>query len=419
MKPFQVKGKDGQLRYGGQWMVKFKAPDGTWRKQIGGATEKEAERALRGIEVDLERGVWMDPRRTRRDEVEKCRYRTFGDICKAFETAYAKRSAAARHNLEESFVVFHKGTRRSAPLLPAATLINELTPVRLRKVRDALDAMPIMVGTKNLRLTYLKMILRWAWKHPSIPITENLGTDLGRFREHGTRGGSGAFQSVGRDEVFSRADATAMVEYAFEKSDLATAHMLHTALLTGLRKGELAGLKWCDVDFERRLLLVCRSYSRRGTKSGQDRSVPMPLEFVKSLRDWKAASPLSKETDPIFPSPDGQHREESFSWSQMVHRIAVGAKVDRPGMRRWGHLTRHYFATQWLLAGGSDAILARVLGHRDTNLIHQVYSHFCDFDFVTAVDRINLSLATKTATTEALSGGADSSSESQVKNAAS
>ncbi|MCP4676507.1 MAG: hypothetical protein GY854_13535 [Deltaproteobacteria bacterium] len=52
--------------------------------------------------------------------------------------------------------------------------------------------------------------------------------------------------------------------------------------------------------------------------------------------------------------------------------------------------------------GGSDAILAKVLGHRDTSLIHTVYSHFTDDDLVGAIDRINLHKATKPATISAI-----------------
>jgi integrase len=180
--------------------------------------------------------------------------------------------------------------------------------------------------------------------------------------------------------------------------------MLQTALSTGLRKGELAGLKWCDVDFDRRLILVCRSYERRGTKSGEDRTVPMPVELVRVLREWKAKSPFSRETDLCFPAADGICRKEHFSWSDVVHRIAVGADVARPGMSRWGHGTRHFYATQWLLQGGSDTILAKILGHRDTMLIHAVYSHFCDLDFVRALDRIGFTLEPKPEPISALPG---------------
>jgi hypothetical protein len=39
MKPFQsIDKKTGKLRYGGKWLIKFRAPDGTWRRQVGGGT---------------------------------------------------------------------------------------------------------------------------------------------------------------------------------------------------------------------------------------------------------------------------------------------------------------------------------------------------------------------------------------------
>lgn len=409
MKPFQVKDREGKTRYGGAYMIKFKTPEGRYRTQIGGRTEDDATRALRAIEVDLERGVWVDPRTLKRAKAAGCLFKTFGDICATYERDYSDRSESARKNLHDTLVFLHEGVRGAAPLLPATTPIAELTLARVRCVRDALPPMSWATATKNLRLRYFKMILRWAWKHPAIPISQNLADDLESFHERGTRGGDGMTRAVSRDEVFSRSEAARMVEYAFvpNNCDLVTAYMLQTAFLTGLRKGELAGLKWCDIDLERQVISVCRSYSRRGTKSGYDRQVPIFPELVPELRKWKVKSPCSKDDDPVFPDEDGRHRRASFCWSKMVQRIAVGAEVARPCMRRWGHMTRHVFATQWLLEGGSDALLAKILGHVDTSLVHRVYAHFCDFDLVNAANRISLSLsgkATTKATTERLFG---------------
>jgi integrase len=284
MKPFQTKDKaTGELRYGGAWLIKYKAPDGKYRKQIGGATEKDAEKALRGIEVDIERGVWVDPRKVRREKVEESTYKTFGDVCDAFTAEYANRAEASRKSLRDTLSLLHNGMRSGDPLLPATTAIKDLTPARVRRVRDAFAAMEWATATKNTRLVYFKSILKWAWKHPSIPISENLATGLEPFRDLGTRGDDGMTKTVSRDEVFSKVEAAKMVNHAFAKSDLLTAFMLQTAFLTGLRKGELAGLKWCDVDLERRLILVCRNYDRRGTKSGHDRQVPMLAELLSAL----------------------------------------------------------------------------------------------------------------------------------------
>jgi integrase len=47
-----------------------------------------------------------------------------------------------------------------------------------------------------------------------------------------------------------------------------------TAVYTGLRKGELAGLRWEDVDFARGLVRVARSYDQE-TKTGTVRYVPL------------------------------------------------------------------------------------------------------------------------------------------------
>jgi hypothetical protein len=73
-------------------------------------------------------------------------------------------------------------------------------------------------------------------------------------------------------------------------------------------------------------------------------------------------------------------------------------------MARWVHGTRHFYATQWLLRGGSDSILSSILGHRDTTLIHQVYAHFCDLDLVRALDRPGFTLEPKPEPVSALPG---------------
>ncbi len=85
--------------------------------------------------------------------------------------------------------------------------------------------------------------------------------------------------------------------------------------------------------------------------------------------------------------------------------------------RAEGHLTRHTFATQWLLAGGSDTILARILGHSNTTLIHEAYSHFCDLDFVAAIDRLGFTLEPKPEPISKLPGVVSSEGESTPERA--
>lgn len=393
MKPFQLRDKKtGILRHGGQWLIRYKAPGGTWRRQVAGATEKEAARVLRGIETDIERGLWKDPRNERAESRQGNECRTFGDIVEQYKAYYHDRSACSRQNLVCAVLWLTRVHKGIAPPLPTSTFIVDLTPARMRKVYDILSSSPYAVASRNLVLTYLKMICRWAWKHPAIPLEQNPAADLVRFKAAGTRGGDGFVNPVSRAEVFTCGEARAIVETAEVEGPEVLAVMLRTAFSTGLRKGELCGLLWSCIDFERRLILVSRNYDRRGTKSGKDRVVPMPVELTARLRKWKAASPWSQDNDPVFASNSGKNRTVKFNWSNYVRLTASTAGVLRPGMTRLGHGTRHYYATQWLLNGGSAEMLARILGHSDTSLICQVYSHFQDADFVSAVDRLSLSL---------------------------
>lgn len=65
------------------------------------------------------------------------------------------------------------------------------------------------------------------------------------------------------------------------------------ALLTGMRNGELFALKWSDVDLEKRLITVQRSYDKRtkeykSTKAGYWRLVPISQELQDVLRNLKS-----------------------------------------------------------------------------------------------------------------------------------
>lgn len=64
-----------------------------------------------------------------------------------------------------------------------------------------------------------------------------------------------------------------------------------TAIYTGLRKGELLGLRKSDVDFDSGLITVARSYERDTTKGGHADRIPIAAELVSYLRSALAASP--------------------------------------------------------------------------------------------------------------------------------
>jgi integrase len=81
---------------------------------------------------------------------------------------------------------------------------------------------------------------------------------------------------------------------------------------TGCRRGEAVALKWSDIDFEGRTLLIERSFKARRfgiqpAKTKQRRRVPLPEEVLISLRTLAAESGVVDPGDWLFPDETGEY----------------------------------------------------------------------------------------------------------------
>lgn len=128
------------------------------------------------------------------------------------------------------------------------------------------------------------------------------------------------------------------------------------ALYTGLRRGELAGLRWDCVDFASGLITVKRSYCRiakrilEETKSRKIRHVPICAALASYLRSFKAVTGSSGLVLPFF-HPDRYHVE--------FKRTCAVTGVPRIRF----HDLRHTFASHFLIGGGNIYDLQKILGH--------------------------------------------------------
>jgi integrase len=146
-------------------------------------------------------------------------------------------------------------------------------------------------------------------------------------------------------------------------------HVLYaTAAFSGLRAGELAGLRWADVDLERRTIHVRRSYEGK-TKTRSSRPfVPVVDALLPILTAWKRRCPGS-DFDLVFPNRAGRTRgKHDRLFRERLHKVLDAAGFERPTDGRRSHVIcfhslRHSFACNWRLNGGSLEALVRVLGH--------------------------------------------------------
>ncbi|MSP62545.1 MAG: site-specific integrase [Myxococcales bacterium] len=149
-----------------------------------------------------------------------------------------------------------------------------------------------------------------------------------------------------------------------------------TAAYTGLRAGELAGLQWSDVDFERRMITVQRSFDGP-TKADDVRWVPILDPLLPVLRAWRLLCPSAY----VFPNQEGEMQQPSNRiFQEILHRVlgAAGMNPVKRGQKDRPYITfhglRHTFASHWMMKGGDLFRLQKILGHKNVQMTMR-YAH--------------------------------------------
>src|SRR5947208_10300422 len=170
--------------------------------------------------------------------------------------------------------------------------------------------------------------------------------------------------------------------------------MLLCALRTGLRFGELAGLLWGDLDFQRRFIEVRRSLHDGGRvelpKNKKIRRVDMSRQLAEELQRLKAArakEALAKGWGQIpewvFCNEDGRPLWRSDFERRVFHKI-----FSKAGLRRIRfHDLRHTFASRLLQNGESPVYVKEQMGHHSIKVTVDIYGHLVPGSNREAVDR--------------------------------
>lgn len=182
--------------------------------------------------------------------------------------------------------------------------------------------------------------------------------------------------------------------------------LLQVALL-GLRRGELLGLKWQDLDFEKAELKVQRSLSyisnpdtghyefvEHEPKSATSRRViHLPRFVIDALQkhhemqlQQKADAPQWKNRDLVFCNRNGEYLKPP--------RVLDGFKqllkqAELPEIRF--HDLRHSAATIWLALGINPKVIQELLGHSNIRVTLDVYSHVLPTMHKEAMDSLDAS----------------------------
>ncbi|GHV02842.1 site-specific integrase [Clostridia bacterium] len=182
-------------------------------------------------------------------------------------------------------------------------------------------------------------------------------------------------------EVFTQ-DEQSRIEYAVERSEDARTLGIVICLYTGLRLGELCGLRWENIDFENKFITVRKSLNRAENKGGgrnktvmleqepktanAKRIIPLPDFLREMLKKAKSES----NGPPVISMKNGRYvnpRTLQILYAKLLKTAGV------PHCKF--HTTRHTFATRAIEIGMDIKSVSEILGHANATITINRYVH--------------------------------------------
>ena len=160
-----------------------------------------------------------------------------------------------------------------------------------------------------------------------------------------------------------------------EARDSGVYELYYLDLATGLRRGELLGLKWTDVDFQHGALKIQRAISRQNGKvveaplktKNAYRTLPLSADAIDVL---KAQKNRGGSSEWVFPSPTGGPMSPD-SVLHMLQRVLKRAGLPRIRF----HDLRHTCASLLFAQGVSLKEIQAWLGHSTIGTTANIYTH--------------------------------------------
>lgn len=176
----------------------------------------------------------------------------------------------------------------------------------------------------------------------------------------------------------------AEVPKLLDAADIRWRPLLLMAVTTGLRQGELLGLRWGDIDWNSREVHVRRQFSKGRfadlkTKHSR-RRVGLPDELVAGLKAWKLACPKPQADDGtsppdddllVFPHTDGRPLNHGLLLRQGFYPAMRRAKLRRIRF----HDLRHTFASLLIATNVHPKRIQALMGHSTIRVTMDVYEH--------------------------------------------
>lgn len=329
-----------------RWRVEWRLPGRQKRRRVF-KTERDARAFEAEVVAAKSRGVIVDPKRGAAVTVEYCYRRWLA--------SRADLTPKVRRGYEDSWRIAVEPHFGAWPL----------TAVDRHSVQEWVNGMgDVGPRTKRWRHSVLRMVMQYAIEHDWIVKNPCLRTTFPPLIEH--------------EHVYlTAAEVDRLAALCGPQGDVVV-----ILAYTGLRWGELMGLRIGDVDLRARRLRVRRSITQiggkmvtGGTKSRSGaRTIPIPGRIVELLQRRIEGGAADA---PAVTSPRGALLSRE-NWVRAVRWDEQRRKIGRPTLRI--HDLRHTYASLARSAGADLRLLQRTLGHASITVTAHTYADLYDSD---------------------------------------
>ena len=164
-----------------------------------------------------------------------------------------------------------------------------------------------------------------------------------------------------------------------QKRSLDLHDMALLALHCGPRAGEIFGLTWKDIDFERELITL------RHTKNNHVRHVPM----TDRVKDMLKSREFTKNSELVFPAQNGGKRKEiSNAFERAITGLGWNKGVEDARQKIVFHTLRHTCASWLVMAGVPLYTVKEYLGHQQISQTER-YAHLAPDSLQQATTALN------------------------------
>jgi len=327
----------GEVRQRGKnWYIDYRAYGKRYRETIG-PNKKLADEVLHKRMVEIAEGKFLDKKNSFNIKFE--------DFAKDYIELYSK------HN-KKSWISDLKRLKHLAPFFTGKYLYM-ITPLLIEeyKAKRIKESSPATVNRELACLKHMFTIaIQWG-KAEKNPVKK-----VKLFRENNQR-----VRYLEKEEI----------ERLINNSRGYLKRIVIIALNTGMRKGEILGLKWRDIDFKRGIIYLL------DTKNGERREIP-----INSAVKWALIrQPKHKDSPFIFCNKHGK------SFRNVRKSFVAGLKKSGIINFRF-HDLRHTFASQLVMSGVDLNTVRELMGHKSMRMTLR-YAHLSPAHKSRAVDLLD------------------------------